>query len=154
MRTPISNSGVRYFHDLFDTLNTPLRISTRCQIAHSALHLRSPNVQNANRSPLQVPSISHTSAIPKGIRMMKSRGQHILKNPLILDSIVQKAGIKATDIILEIGPGTGNLTTRLLDKAKKVIAIEIDERLILELRRRVQGTPSESKLQVLLSNNP
>jgi|TARA_B110000285_G_scaffold210890_1_gene253138 18S rRNA (adenine1779-N6/adenine1780-N6)-dimethyltransferase len=40
----------------------------------------------------------------------KSFGQHILKNPKVVEQIVEKSGIKPTDIILEIGPGTGNLT--------------------------------------------
>lgn len=69
-------------------------------------------------------------ACPEGVRFHKSKGQHVLKNPLILQSIVDKAGIKNTDIVLEIGPGTGNLTTLLLEKAKKVIAVEVDKRLV------------------------
>lgn len=44
----------------------------------------------------------------QGIQFQKSKGQHILKNPLLVQSIVQKAGLKSTDIVLEIGPGTGN----------------------------------------------
>lgn len=39
----------------------------------------------------------------------KSKGQHILKNPLVVQSIVDKSGIKNTDVVLEIGPGTGEL---------------------------------------------
>jgi hypothetical protein len=57
-------------------------------------------------------------------------------------------GVKGTDIVLEIGPGTGNLTMKLLEKAKKVIAIELDPRMVLELQRRVQGTPYQHQLQV------
>ncbi|XP_071706567.1 ribosomal RNA small subunit methyltransferase-like isoform X1 [Rutidosis leptorrhynchoides] len=71
-----------------------------------------------------------------GIQFHKSKGQHILKNPLIVDSIVQKAGIKSTDVVLEIGPGTGNLTKKLLEAAKSVVAIELDPRMVLELERR------------------
>lgn len=40
----------------------------------------------------------------------KSFGQHILKNPKVVEQIVDKAAIKPTDVVLEIGPGTGNLT--------------------------------------------
>ena len=54
----------------------------------------------------------------------KSFGQHILKNPLVVQQIVEKSGIKSTDVILEIGPGTGNLTAALLERGKKIIAIE------------------------------
>ncbi|CAH9136968.1 unnamed protein product [Cuscuta epithymum] len=83
-----------------------------------------------------------------GIPFHKSKGQHILKNPLLVDTIVEKSGIKPTDVILEIGPGTGNLTKKLLDAGKSVIAIELDPRMVLELQRRFQGTAS-NKLKVI-----
>ncbi|KAK7313013.1 hypothetical protein VNO77_37338 [Canavalia gladiata] len=84
-----------------------------------------------------------------GISFHKSKGQHILKNPLLVDAIVQKSGIKSTDVILEIGPGTGNLTKKLLEAGKKVIAVEIDPRMVLELQRRFQGTPHSNRLTVI-----
>lgn len=84
-----------------------------------------------------------------GIQFQKSKGQHILKNPMLVQTIVQKSGIKSTDIVLEIGPGTGNLTMKLLEVAKKVIAVELDPRMVLELQRRVQGTSSAIRLQVI-----
>ncbi len=68
----------------------------------------------------------------------KSFGQHILKNPLVVQQIVEKSGIKSTDIILEIGPGTGNLTASLLERGKKLIAIEVDARMVAEVTKRVQ----------------
>src|ERR1044072_4937612 len=83
-----------------------------------------------------------------GISFHKSKGQHILKNPLLVDAIVQKSGIKSTDVILEIGPGTGNLTKKLLEAGKKVIAVEIDPRMVLELQKRFQGTPYSTRLTV------
>ncbi len=85
----------------------------------------------------------------QGIQFLKSYGQHILKNPMIVNAIVEKGGVKSTDVVLEIGPGTGNLTMRLLETAKKVIAIEFDPRMVLELQRRVQGTPHASNLSVI-----
>ncbi|KAL9435552.1 hypothetical protein AB3S75_021762 [Citrus x aurantiifolia] len=84
-----------------------------------------------------------------GISFHKSKGQHILKNPLLVESIVQKAGIKSTDVILEIGPGTGNLTKRLLEAGKMVIAVELDSRMVLELQRRFQSTPYSNRLKVI-----
>ena len=54
-----------------------------------------------------------------GIEFHKSKGQHILKNPLVVQSIVEKSGLKSTDVVLEIGPGTGNLTMKLLEQAKE-----------------------------------
>ncbi|KAG9140140.1 hypothetical protein Leryth_015766 [Lithospermum erythrorhizon] len=84
-----------------------------------------------------------------GITFHKSKGQHILKNPLLVDSIIQKSGIKSTDVVLEIGPGTGNLTKKLLEAGKSVIAVELDPRMVLELQRRFQGTPMSSRLKVI-----
>mmetsp|Transcript_45408 Transcript_45408/g.75387 ORF Transcript_45408/g.75387 Transcript_45408/m.75387 type:complete len:337 (+) Transcript_45408:35-1045(+) len=78
-----------------------------------------------------------------------TKGQHILKNPGIIRDMVEKAGIKETDIVLEVGPGTGNLTMQLLQRCKKVIAIEVDVRMISELRKRVSGTEFASKLDII-----
>lgn len=48
----------------------------------------------------------------------------------MVQSIVDKAGVKSTDVVLEIGPGTGNLTMKLLERAKKVVAVEYDHRMV------------------------
>ncbi len=77
-------------------------------------------------------------------------GQHILKNPLVVQAIVDKAALRQTDIVLEIGPGTGNLTARCLDKAKKVVACEVDTRMVAELQKRFQGTPMQVRNKSLL----
>uniref|UniRef100_A0A4W3K5U7 rRNA adenine N(6)-methyltransferase n=1 Tax=Callorhinchus milii TaxID=7868 RepID=A0A4W3K5U7_CALMI len=79
-------------------------------------------------------------------------GQHILKNPLIVNSIIEKAAIRPTDVILEVGSGTGNMTVKLLEKGKKVVACEFDPRLVAELQKRVQGTPMASKLQIMVGD--
>eukprot|EP00277_Geminigera_cryophila_P012129 CAMPEP_0179434128 /NCGR_PEP_ID=MMETSP0799-20121207/18445_1 /TAXON_ID=46947 /ORGANISM="Geminigera cryophila, Strain CCMP2564" /LENGTH=389 /DNA_ID=CAMNT_0021212603 /DNA_START=153 /DNA_END=1317 /DNA_ORIENTATION=- len=78
----------------------------------------------------------------------KSRGQHFLCNPLIIQAIIDKADIKSTDIVLEIGPGNGALTAKLIEKAKKVIAIELDTRWAAELHKRF-GQGGASKLTVI-----
>lgn len=72
-----------------------------------------------------------------------------MKNPMVVQAIVDKAGVKSTDVVLEIGPGTGNLTMKLLEKAKRVVAIELDPRMVLELQRRVQNTPYEKNLTII-----
>lgn len=95
------------------------------------------------------PSRGGSSHFQGGVSFHKSKGQHILKNPLLVDSIVQKSGIKSTDVVLEIGPGTGNLTKKLLEAGKMVIAVELDPRMVLELQRRFQGTPLSNKLKVI-----
>lgn len=97
-----------------------------------------------------------------GIMFNTGIGQHILKNPLIVNSIIEKvcasaslfltqarththallellpnhtqtfalclfqAALRPTDVVLEVGPGTGNMTVKLLEKAKKVkIPVEV-----------------------------
>ena len=67
-------------------------------------------------------------------------GQHFLKNPMIAQQIVDRAAVKSTDVCLEVGPGTGNLTVKLLDQAKRVVAVEYDPRMIAEVQKRVQST--------------
>lgn len=80
-------------------------------------------------------------------------GQHILKNPLVAEGIVDKADIKPSDTVLEVGPGTGNLTVRILEKARKVIAVEMDPRMAAELTKRVQGNPIlQKKLEIMLGD--
>ncbi|CAH2050736.1 unnamed protein product, partial [Iphiclides podalirius] len=80
----------------------------------------------------------HNEIAKQGIQFNKDFGQHILKNPLIITSMLDKAGLRPTDVALEIGPGTGNMTIKILDRVKKVIACEIDTRLVAELQKRVQ----------------
>ncbi|KAL1514118.1 hypothetical protein ABEB36_003432 [Hypothenemus hampei] len=90
----------------------------------------------------------HKEVVKQGILFNKDFGQHILKNPMIITSMVEKSAIRPTDTVLEIGPGTGNMTVKLLEQSKKVIAYEIDTRLVAELQKRVQGTHLQSKLQI------
>ncbi|KAI5708806.1 hypothetical protein M8J76_003644 [Diaphorina citri] len=94
----------------------------------------------------------HDKVAMQGIQFNKDFGQHILKNPLIIQSIVDKGAIRPTDTVLEIGPGTGNMTVKILEQAKKVIACEIDPRLVAELQKRVQGTPYQAKLEILVGD--
>ncbi|KAJ3042537.1 dimethyladenosine transferase [Rhizophlyctis rosea] len=82
----------------------------------------------------------------------KGLGQHILKNPLVASGIVDKAALKPTDTVLEVGPGTGNLTVKILEKAKKTVCVEMDPRLAAELTKRVQGTPYQRQLSIILGD--
>ncbi|KAL0587351.1 hypothetical protein ABG067_002968 [Albugo candida] len=89
-------------------------------------------------------SLGRTLATPN-----TSIGQHFLKNPMIAAQIVSKAALRSTDICLEVGPGTGNLTMKILNQAKKVIAVEYDLRMIAEIQKRVQNTEHAKHLQVI-----
>jgi len=85
-----------------------------------------------------------------GFQLAKEHGQHLLANTGVVHTIVEKAGIRPSDVVLEIGPGTGNLTIALLEKAKHVYAIEIDPRMVSELRKRVALLPElREKLTII-----
>lgn len=74
----------------------------------------------------------------------KSLGQNWLINPVILDKIIFAGEINKSDVVLEIGPGTGNLTEKLAEHADKIIAIEKDRRLIEYLERMFETPGPDS----------
>ncbi|MFC1919738.1 16S rRNA (adenine(1518)-N(6)/adenine(1519)-N(6))-dimethyltransferase RsmA [Chloroflexota bacterium] len=69
------------------------------------------------------------------ITAKKGLGQHFLADTEVLQTIISTADITPGDIIIEIGPGLGLLTSELAKKAGKVIAIELDNKLVNILRR-------------------
>ncbi len=71
-----------------------------------------------------------------GIRANKSLGQNFLINPEVVENIVKSSNINKNDLIIEIGPGLGTLTKYLLEKAGKVICIELDTKMIKILQDR------------------
>ena len=64
-----------------------------------------------------------------GFHFSKAKGQNFLIAPWVPQSIAQEAGVDETAGVLEIGPGIGPLTQQLCLRAKKVCAVELDERL-------------------------
>ena len=67
----------------------------------------------------------------------KSLGQNFLIDNNILDMIVELGEIKSNDVVLEVGPGTGNLTEKILKKEpKKLIAVEKDKNLSAILKKK------------------
>ena len=60
----------------------------------------------------------------------KSLGQNFLIDDSIVESIIDTSNLTKDDLVIEIGPGLGVLTNKLLEKANKVIAIELDKRMI------------------------
>lgn len=98
-------------------------------------------------------SRTHNDQVKQGICFNTGQyGQHILKNPLIIDSMIEKSALRATDTVLEVGPGTGNMTVKMMEKVKKVVACEIDPRMAAELQKRVQGTPLQNKLHLIVGD--
>jgi len=63
-------------------------------------------------------------------------GQNFLEDKIIAEKIVEAADLKPSDFVIEIGPGKGILTEELAKRAKKIIAIEIDEKLVDYLKKK------------------
>ncbi len=76
------------------------------------------------------------------IRPAKSLGQNFLKDEGIIKEIVDAAGIGNGDLVIEIGPGLGSMTAHLAGKAGKVVAVEIDRRLMPVLRENLKAFPN------------
>ena len=72
-----------------------------------------------------------------GLRPSKQRGQNFVTDANTVRRIIAASGITGDDVVLEIGPGLGSLTLGLLQATRRVIAIEIDDRLAAQLPRTV-----------------
>lgn len=83
-----------------------------------------------------------------GLSNNKSLGQHWLKDRDVLSGIGDAAELKSTDTVLEIGPGLGTLTSELLRRAAKVVAVEFDEALAAKLPAQFPG----KNLEVITSD--
>ena len=70
----------------------------------------------------------------------KALGQHWLHDVDTLEAIVNAASLEPTDTVLEIGPGLGTLTDKLLQVAKEVIAVEYDHVLAQNLAKKYKNT--------------
>lgn len=70
------------------------------------------------------------------IKANKSLGQNFLINEEVVNRIVESSKISNEDLVIEIGPGLGTLTKFLLEKAKKVVCIELDSKMITILKDR------------------
>lgn len=71
----------------------------------------------------------------KYFRTKKRLGQNFLINPEVIFDIIEFSGITKEDTVLEIGPGVGFVTEQLVKRAKKVIAVELDEEAVKELEK-------------------
>lgn len=136
-----------------------------CLVTPALLHFFScshPTMPKLTTKQSKKQAASAADARSLGPIFNKDLGQHILKNPLVAQGIVDKvtvatreigghgiidltwlffvqANLVGSDTVLEIGPGTGNLTVKILAQAKKVVAVEMDPRLAAELQKRVQA---------------
>ncbi len=72
------------------------------------------------------------------LRPSKQRGQNFVIDGNTVRRIVRESGVDADDVVIEIGPGLGSLTLALLEVARHVVAVEIDNRLAARLPRTVE----------------
>lgn len=73
------------------------------------------------------------------LRPKKGLGQNFLSDPNVLKRVVAAGGVTSQDVVLEIGPGLGSLTLALAHEAKRVVAVEIDERMLGPLEEVLGG---------------
>lgn len=78
----------------------------------------------------------------ENIRAIKALGQNFLRDPHYLNRIADAAHAGPEDLVLEIGPGLGHLTTVLAQRAHTVLAIEVDDRLIPHLQDDFRAVPN------------
>lgn len=74
-----------------------------------------------------------------GLSPRKRLGQHFLVDPNILNKVIRTAQVGKEDVVLEVGAGPGGMTLALAREVKKVIAVEIDPRLVEILKEKVSG---------------
>ncbi len=75
-------------------------------------------------------------------KFSKSLGQNFLTDESVLTDIVEGAEVNNEDLVIEIGPGVGSLTAKLLCKAKRVVSIELDNDLIPILETELGQEPN------------
>lgn len=76
------------------------------------------------------------------LRARKRLGQHFLIDGDVLQRILAAAELSADDIVMEIGPGLGILTRELAQRARQIIAIELDDRLADFLKQEMRPFPN------------
>lgn len=72
------------------------------------------------------------------VRPSKRLGQNFLIDKRVIKKLIEAANLKPKDVVLEIGPGIGNLTQELAKKVKKVIAVEKDQKMVEILKETLK----------------
>lgn len=81
------------------------------------------------------------------VKAKKSLGQNFLQDESIIEEILRVALVGPDDHIFEVGPGTGTLTKRLLERAKHVVAVELDHELVTRLQTHFEQSQEVSILE-------
>ncbi|GAA0819938.1 16S rRNA (adenine(1518)-N(6)/adenine(1519)-N(6))-dimethyltransferase RsmA [Clostridium tertium] len=91
---------------------------------------------------MEIQDIKTAELVKKyNFKFSKSLGQNFLIDDSVPRDIVAGAEVDENDLVIEIGPGVGTLTAQLLNKAKKVVAIELDNDLIPILNQEIGNNP-------------
>ncbi len=77
-----------------------------------------------------------------GLVPRKGWGQHFLADRNILTKMIRTAGLDKGDVVLEVGSGLGEMTLALARIVKKVLAVEIDRKLVANLKTKTMGLPT------------
>ena len=67
------------------------------------------------------------------LRPTKQRGQNFVIDANTVRRVVRESGVGPDDVVLEVGPGLGSLTLALVDVVRRVVAVEVDDRLAAAL---------------------
>jgi 23S rRNA (adenine-N6)-dimethyltransferase len=82
--------------------------------------------------------------MPRAQRIRLSDSQNFLRDPSLVDALLDDSSIQAGDLVYEIGPGTGIITGRLAGRCRHVVAVERDPYLAAYLHARFRGYPNIS----------
>ncbi|HEX8652527.1 MAG TPA: 16S rRNA (adenine(1518)-N(6)/adenine(1519)-N(6))-dimethyltransferase RsmA [Pyrinomonadaceae bacterium] len=86
--------------------------------------------------------IPHPSSLRSSLRPKKSLGQNFLVDERVVDRIIRAVNPREDEVIVEIGAGRGALTSRLIERAGRIVAIEFDRQLAQLLRDRFKSIES------------
>src|SRR5690606_20636153 len=94
------------------------------------------------KRPIGTPQRTKAVRAAQNFTFKKSLGQHFLISPRILQAIVAAANPRADTGVLEVGPGFGALTEALAQRTGRVVAVEVDGRLIPILAEQLAPYPN------------
>ena len=81
------------------------------------------------------------------LKPRKRWGQHFLVDRNVLGKVIRTAQVRPEDVVLEVGPGLGEMTEHLACLARRVIAVEIDPKLVAILGRKMEAHPNLELIQ-------
>ena len=87
-----------------------------------------------------------------GVVPTKKLGQNFVTDPNTIRRIVAAAKLKGNEVVVEIGPGLGSLTLGLLEQAKTVIAVEIDNKMAKAIEATVAKRAKDKDFRLVTAD--